>query len=144
MALRRVNSRSPRTFPAHRGRGLLAGSEGYRRLFEAVPSPSNGLTFCIGNVWVSDGERIYDLMREFADRIFFVHMRSTKISWGESPYWWDIPDGPDIRQVFQTLQELGYQGCIASEHMPEIRGENRLEISSAWAMGYMKAVMRYL
>lgn len=131
-------------FSGHTGRSLLAGSDGYRRLFEAVPSPSNGLCFCIGNVWNSDGERLYNLIREFAPRIFSVHMRSTKISWGEAPFWWDIPDGPDIRRVLQTLQEVGYDGVISSEHMPEIPGENRLDISTAWAMGYMKAIMRYL
>ncbi len=131
-------------FSGHRGRSLLAGSEAYRRLFEAVPSPSNGLCFCIGNVWNSDGERLYDLIREFALRIFTVHMRSTKISWGETPFWWDIPDGPDIRQVLQTLKEVGFTGVISPEHMPEIPGENRMDISTAWAIGYMKAILRYL
>lgn len=131
-------------FSGHRGRSLLAGSEGYRRLFEAAPSPSNGLCFCIGNVWNSDGERLYNVIREFAPRIFTVHMRSTKISWGESPYWWDIPDGPDMRKVFQTLREVGFTGFVSSEHMPEVPGENRLDISTAWAMGYMKAILRYL
>ncbi len=131
-------------FSGHRGRSLLAGSEGYRRLFEAVPSPSNGLCFCIGNAWNSEGERIYNAIREFSSRIYTVHMRSTKISWGECPFWWDIPDGPDIRKVFQTLKEVGYTGVVSSEHMPEIPGENRQDISAAWAMGYMKAIMRYL
>jgi sugar phosphate isomerase/epimerase len=131
-------------FSGHQGRSLLAGSNAYRRLFEAVPSPSNGLTFCIGNAWVSDGERTYNLMREFADRTFFVHMRSTKISWGESPYWWSIPDGPDIPRAFGVLQEVGYDGFVASEHMPDIRGENRHDISSAWAIGYMKAILQQL
>jgi D-mannonate dehydratase len=131
-------------FSGHTGRSVLAGAAGYRKLFDAVPSAANGLTFCVGNVWVSDGERMYDVMREFASRVFFVHMRSTKISWGESPYWWDIPDGPDIRTIFQVLKEIGYEGTVSSEHMPEIPGENRIEIGSAWANGYMRGVLRYL
>jgi len=131
-------------FSGHAGRSLLAGAAGYRKLFEAVPSPANGLTWCVGNVWVSDGERLYDLTREFGPRIFFVHMRSTRISWGESPFWWDIPDGPDIRRVLQVLKEIGYQGTISSEHMPDIPGQNRLDISTAWANGYMRALLRYL
>ncbi len=131
-------------FNGHQGIGLCAGANGYRRLFEAVPSPANGLTFCVGNAWVSDGPRLYNLIREFGERIYFVHMRSTKILWGESPYWWDIPEGPDIRKVFETLKEVGYSGYIVAEHMPEIRGENRGDISFAWTMGYMKAIARYL
>ncbi len=130
-------------FSGHRGRSVLAGSEGYRRLFEMVPSAANGLTFCIGNVWNSDGERIYNLIREFAPRIFMVHMRSTKVSWGESPYWWDIPDGPDILKVLQALEEIGYEGDYSCEHMPEIAGQNRNDISVAWATGYIKALWRH-
>ncbi|MHB1318779.1 MAG: mannonate dehydratase, partial [Anaerolineae bacterium] len=103
-----------------------------------------GLTWCVGNVWVSDGERLYDLMKEFASRIFFVHMRSTKTSWGESPYWWDIKDGPDIRRVFQMLKEIGFEGTISHEHMPEMPGENRQDITAAWANAYMRAILRYL
>ena len=130
-------------FSGHQGRSLLAGSSAYRRLFQDVPSPSNGLTFCVGNVWVSDGERTYNVLQEFASRIFFVHMRSTKTSWGESPFWWDIADGPDIRRIFETLRAVGFEGDVASEHMPDVPGENRHDIGSAWALGYMKAILRY-
>ncbi|NLT74681.1 MAG: TIM barrel protein [Chloroflexi bacterium] len=131
-------------YSGHTGRSLLAGATGYRKLFAAVPSASNGLTWCVGNVWVSDGQRLYDVMREFAPRIFFVHMRSTKTSWGEAPFWWDIADGPDLRRIFQILKEIGYEGTVSSEHMPEIPDENRGEIGNAWANGYMRAILRYL
>jgi D-mannonate dehydratase len=131
-------------FNGHTGRAVLAGAAGYRKLFEAVPSASNGLTWCIGNVWVSDGERLYDLMKEFGSRIHFVHMRSTKTSWGESPYWWDIKDGPDIRKVFQMLKEIGYEGTVSHEHMPDMPDENRQDITAAWANAYMRGILRYL
>jgi sugar phosphate isomerase/epimerase len=128
----------------HPGRTVPAGSEAYQRLFEAVPSANNGLTFCIGNAWNSEGERMYDVLRAFGARTFLVHMRGTRIAWGEAPFWWDIPDGPDIRRVFQTLREIGYSGMVSSEHMPDMPGEHGRDASAAWAMGYMKAVLRYL
>lgn len=131
-------------FSGHTGRSLLAGAAGYRKLFDAVPSLNNGLTWCVGNVFVSDGERLYSLMKEFAPRIHFVHMRSTKTSWGESPYWWDIKDGPDIRRIFEILKEIGFEGTVSHEHMPDMPGENRQDITAAWANGYMRAIMRYL
>ena len=132
-------------FSGHTGRSLLAGAAGYRKLFAAVPSLNNGLTWCIGNVFVSDGERLYDLMDEFAPRIHFVHMRSTKTSWGESPFWWDIKDGPDIRRVLEKLKAIGYEGTLSHEHMPEhIPGENRQDITAASANGYMRAPLRSL
>ncbi|MHB1319074.1 MAG: hypothetical protein ACYCYF_10695, partial [Anaerolineae bacterium] len=63
---------------------------------------------------------------------------------GEAPFWWDIPDGPDIRRVFQILREVGYTGMVSSEHMPDMPGPNGRDAGTAWAMGYMKAVVRYL
>jgi sugar phosphate isomerase/epimerase len=128
----------------HPGRTVPAGSEAYKRLFEAIPSANNGLTFCIGNAWNSEGERMYDVLRELAPRTFLVHMRSTKIAWGEAPFWWDIADGPDIRRVFRTLKDAGYTGMVSCEHMPDMPGANGRDVGVAWAMGYMKAVLRYL
>ncbi len=128
----------------HRGRTVPAGSEAYRRLFEAIPSPSNGLCFCVGNAWNSEGGRIYNVLREFAPRIYTVHMRGTRVIWGETPFWWDIPDGPDIRQIFQILGEVGYTGMISAEHMPDMPEPNGRDVGLAWAMGYMRAIVRYL
>jgi mannonate dehydratase len=125
-------------------RTLLTGAGAYRRLFRDVPSANNGLCFCVGNAWVSDGERIYSVIREFADRIFYVHTRSTRMGWGEHPYWWDAEGGPDMRRVLQVLKEAGYQGDLRAEHMPEVPGENRTDIGTGWAIGYTKALLQYL
>jgi D-mannonate dehydratase len=137
----KVASHFAGTAPA---RTILNGAAAYRRLFGEVPSAGNGLCFCIGNAWVSDGERIYNVIREFADRIFYVHTRSTTMGWGEHPYWWDVKGGPDIRKILQTLKEAGYQGDLRSEHMPDVPGENRTDIGTGWAIGYTKALLQYL
>ena len=137
----RVATHFAGTAPA---RSILVGSAAYRKLFSAVPSTNNGLCFCVGNAWVSDGERIYNVIREFADRIFYVHTRSTRMGWGEHPYWWDVDGGPDLRKIVQTLQAAGYTGDLRAEHMPEVPGENRTDIGTGWAIGYTKALLQYL
>lgn len=53
-------------------------SDDLRHLFSQVPSAANGLCFCTGSFGVSPGNDLPAMVREFADRIGFVHLRSTR------------------------------------------------------------------
>ncbi|MDN4478569.1 mannonate dehydratase [Demequina sp. SYSU T00039] len=48
-----------------------------RWLLDAVDSPASGLTFCTGSYGVREDNDLVAMARELADRIFFVHLRST-------------------------------------------------------------------
>jgi D-mannonate dehydratase len=124
-------------------RNMLWNTAAVERLMADVPSPNNGITFCVGNFWNSDGERLYDIIRRLGEKIFYVHTRSTKVAWGETPYWFDS-GGPDMPRVFRALRDIGFQGDVRSEHMPEVTGENRTDVGTAWSIGYSKAVLQML
>ena len=57
---------------------VASTADDYAALFDAVPSPANGMCFCTGSLGVRADNDLPAIARRFAERIHFVHLRATK------------------------------------------------------------------
>ena len=57
---------------------IASTPEDYQALFDAVPSPANGMCFCTGSLGVAASNDLPAMARRFAARIHFAHLRATR------------------------------------------------------------------
>ena len=75
-----------------------------RALLDSVPSPSNGLTLCAGSYGARGDNDLVAMIREFHDRIYFVHLRNIRREGDGSFYESEHLDGDnDIVGIVSAL-----------------------------------------
>ena len=57
---------------------VLSTANDFEKVIKAIPSLNNGLCFCTGSFGVRQDNNLPEMVRQFADRIHFIHLRSTK------------------------------------------------------------------
>ncbi|MGA2590294.1 MAG: mannonate dehydratase [Bryobacteraceae bacterium] len=136
-----------------RGRGfrgvhrVLGNVDGLRRFVEIAPSPFHGLNFCQGTVsemLAKPGEEIFDVIRYFGARgkIFNVHFRN--IRGGFLNFQETFPDDGDVNMIraMRVYKEVGYDGMLMPDHVPQIDGDAGGKQAFAYAFGYIQALIQ--
>lgn len=57
---------------------VVSTAQDLRDIFSAVPNPSNGLCFCAGSFSIRADNNLTQMVREFGERIHFIHLRNTQ------------------------------------------------------------------
>ncbi|SMD15767.1 mannonate dehydratase [Rhizobium sp. RU36D] len=57
---------------------ILSTADDYAHMLRQVDSPANGVTFCTGSLGAFSGNDLPAMVRQFASRIHFVHLRNVR------------------------------------------------------------------
>lgn len=72
---------------------VVSTAEDARKLLAAYPSPANGLTMCAGSYGARGDNDLVEMVKEFAERVYFVHLRNVTREEDGSFYESDHLDG---------------------------------------------------
>lgn len=131
--------------PSLKGYGrIFDNADGIRRALALSDSPSHGLTFCQANYFAM-GEDVSALVREWKDRIGFVHFRDvegTAECFSETFH----DDGPhDMAEMIRVYKEIGFDGPVRTDHAPSMAGEGEATgyeiLGHLFALGYLKGLL---
>jgi mannonate dehydratase len=125
---------------------VLGSFDGLKRFITIKESPYHGLNFCQGTVsemLQKPGEEIFDVIRYFGTRrkIFSVHFRNIAggfLNFRET----FIDDGDvDMLKAMRVYKEVGFDGMMMPDHVPQIEGDANGLQAFAFAFGYIKALI---
>lgn len=106
---------------------IITGPESYARMKEIEPSLSNGITLCTGSLGANADHDILGAVRQFVDRIHFVHARNVKTEKGsrnfeEAPHP-SVCGSLDMHAILKALHDGGFDGYMRPDHGRMIWGE---------------------
>jgi mannonate dehydratase len=129
---------------------LFSSRAAFRRAMEiAGHSPFSGILFCVGcfaEMFGPDetGEDVAGAIYEFGSRghIFQVHFRN--ISSPMPDFHETFPDNGylDMYRIMSALAEVGYDGMVVPDHVPQLDNDANSQAGEAYILGYIRALIQ--
>ena len=98
---------------------IITNKKNIERFLKLYDSPYNGLTLCSGSLGVDSNNDIADMVKSFADRIHFAHIRNVKITgnkcFEEAGHKTEC-GSLDIFGIIKAYHDSGFDGYIRPDH----------------------------
>ncbi|MDE2747834.1 MAG: mannonate dehydratase [Chloroflexota bacterium] len=128
-----------------RGLGRIMRSvDSFQRLLDLAPSEINGITLCQGNFTLMTDD-LPAVIRRFADKIFFVHMRD--VAGGPEKFEETFHDAgrTDMVACMRAYRDISFNGVLRPDHVPTMAGDDNeragySSIGRLFAIGYLKGI----
>jgi len=122
---------------------IVSTLDQYRRIFNHVPSESNGMLFCQGCV-SEMGVNVYDAIQEMGSKgkIIYVHFRNVR---GVLPSFQEvfIDEGDvDMYQAMTIYRDVGFNGPFMMDHTPRLAQTEAGWAGRAYAVGYIRGLIQ--
>lgn len=99
---------------------VVSTAQDVQHLLDAAPSAANGLTMCIGSFGSRADNDVVAMTRQFAQRIYFAHLRSVRLQDGGRSFY----EAPHIAGDADMVAVIG--ALVAEERRREREGGPRL------------------
>lgn len=123
---------------------IMRSVENFERLLDLVPSPMNGITLCQGNFTLMTDD-LPAVIRKFADKIFFVHMRDVAGVAEKFQETFHDAGQTDMVACMRAYRDIGFNGVLRPDHVPTMAGDDNENagysaIGRLFAIGYLKGI----
>lgn len=127
---------------------IVNSVENVQRILDLHDSPNHGLNFCQGN-FSAMGADVPETIRQFGDRIHFVHFRDVEGGPEKFVETWHEEGQTDMLATMEAYRDVGFDGPIRPDHVPKMLGEEDREgamtgytdMGRLYAIGYMKGLL---
>ncbi len=125
---------------------IMISKENIRRaVYDICPSDSLGITMCQANYYIM-GEDVEQTIRDFADKIMFVHFRNTVGDINGFRETFHDNGALDMPGLIRLYKELGIDVPIRVDHVPTMAGEDITHagydaLGRLFAIGYLKGIL---
>lgn len=118
----------------------------YQKVLDLVPSPSNGIDFCMGSIQEMTTGSIYDAIEQYSaqGKIAYAHVRNVR---GKIPKYTEVfvDDGDiDIQRTLEILKKNHFEGVLIPDHTPQITCNDPWHAGMAYALGFIRAELMSL